>query len=252
MYYIIQKNIFKDGRYSEIFKVMKEMNLEYEIVEFLDSTNKINIKTKRKDVFVYGSVKLAKVLADYDFIPGSYYGNKHKYEDYKKGYGKELINYNSKIYNFNDEIEFNGELKFIKPSEDAKVFTGQIFSETNWKDFVYYSLKDKNRKIAIDTKIQVSKIVKLKREIRFWIINSKIITYSWYKFYEIGSLDISEELIQYVNKLILKYNPLDAYVLDIAETYEGYKIVEINCINSSGFYNADVYKIVEALENLKY
>ena len=44
------------------------------------------------------------------------------------------------------------------------------------------------------------------------------------------------------------YQVAEAFVMDICLTTEGWKIVEINCVNSAGFYQADVEKLVMALE----
>ena len=45
--------------------------------------------------------------------------------------------------------------------------------------------------------------------------------------------------------------PAKAYALDIAETPDGLKVIEINTINSSGFYGADVQKIIMAIEDME-
>lgn len=48
------------------------------------------------------------------------------------------------------------------------------------------------------------------------------------------------------------WQPARAFVIDIALTQESYKIVEINCINSAGFYAADVSKIVNAIQKMRF
>ena len=103
----------------------------------------MKIQTDRKDIFVYGSVKLAKITADYNWLPGSFYGNNHEFEKYSKGYGINTINYGSYISLFSDRIDWSNKKElFIKPSIDAKVFTGKVFNEPEWNDFVYNSLND--------------------------------------------------------------------------------------------------------------
>lgn len=44
------------------------------------------------------------------------------------------------------------------------------------------------------------------------------------------------------------YSP--AYVIDICRTAEGLKLLETNCINAAGFYEADLIRLAEAIENL--
>jgi hypothetical protein len=45
--------------------------------------------------------------------------------------------------------------------------------------------------------------------------------------------------------------PARAFVLDVALTDDGYKIVEAQCINASGLYAGDVQKIIIVLDNMK-
>jgi len=252
MYYIIQKNVFQDPRYDVIFEVLEELKLDYERVEFEPNSNEFEIQTDRKDIFVYGSVKLAKVTAKLDWFPGSFYGNNHEFEKYSKGYGIHTINFGSYITKFSDEIDWSNKTDlFIKPSIDAKVFTGKVFNKSEWNDFVYNSLNDtQNQRINKDTEIQISKPYSLIKEARVWIIGKKIITSSYYRFH--GGIEFEENVanegLLFAQNMAELYNVADAYVMDIALTYEGWKIMEINCINSAGFYNGNVMHIIIALE----
>lgn len=53
----------------------------------------------------------------------------------------------------------------------------------------------------------------------------------------------------YARDMARIYCPAKAFVLDICLYQDEYKIVEINCINCSGFYDADMSKLIQALEN---
>lgn len=252
MYYLIQKNVFQDPRYDTIFRVMEELDLEYEQVEFKPRSIEFNVDTKRKDVFVYCSVKLAKVSASFDWKPGSFYGNNHEFEHYSKGYGEHTINHGSFICTLADSIDWAKHSKlFIKPSKDAKVFTGKVFNALEWKDFVYEKLHDpSNERVSESTLIQVSKPHTIIKEARVWVVGEKVVTSSYYKFH--GDVPFEEtvatEGLDFAQRMAHMYNVADAYVMDIALTLEGWKIMEVNCINSAGFYKGDVKSIVVALE----
>lgn len=252
MYYLIQKNVFKDPRYNEIFKVLSDLHLEYEEVSFKPNSNIFNYKTERKDIFVYGSVKLAKVTADYNWTPGSFYGNNHKFEQYSKGYGLNVINYKSQIVNLIDDLDWSANAQlFIKPSEDAKIFTGKVFNESEWNDFVFYRMNDPyEQRIHNQTKIQVSLPHQLVKEARVWIIGTKVITSSYYKFHDDTPFEenVATDGLQFAQQMAALYNVADAYVMDIGYTSKGWKIIEINCINSAGFYKGNIKEIIIALE----
>lgn len=253
MYYIIQKNVFTDPRYDEIFRVLKRLNLPFETIDFSSNSDTLVYETNRKDVFVYGSVKLAKLTRNFDWQPGSFYGNNHEFEKYALGFGVNLVNEKSRLFQFSDNFDWQNERElFIKPSRDAKIFTGKVFSKVEWEDFVYYTLCDKKQtKITAESNIQVSKAHKIIKEARLWIVDNKIVTSSYYLFHDGTEFEenVSDEALVFGQKMANLFRVAAAYVLDIALTYDGWKVVEVNCINSAGFYKANVENIVLALEH---
>ena len=252
MYYIIQENIFREPNYDNIFLVLEKLNLPFEIVKIEPFAENFEYKTELKNVFVYGSVKLAKISQQYNFKPGSYYGGNHSFEVYSKYYGENLLNFDSEISEFGNNLKWEvGEEKFIRPSRDAKVFTGKTFTETKWNDFVEQSLNSKeNIPLNKDTKIQITKPKKIYKEARIWIVDGKVATSSYYLFH--GNIEFEENVdiegINFAEKMAKIYEVADAFVMDICFTNEGWKIVEINCVNSAGFYKADIEKLIIALE----
>ncbi|HEX2629159.1 MAG TPA: ATP-grasp domain-containing protein, partial [Chitinophagaceae bacterium] len=72
----------------------------------------------------------------------------------------------------------------------------------------------------------------------------------YYKFHEdiTFETEVSREGIEFAESMIEVFNVAEAFVMDICLTYDGWKIVEINCINSAGFYpNLNVKSLVKAL-----
>ncbi|WP_268845960.1 ATP-grasp domain-containing protein [Flavobacterium aestivum] len=252
MYYIIQENVFREPNYDNIFIVLEKLNLPFEIVKIEPFAENFEVKTELENVFVYGSVKLAKIAQQYNFKPGSYYGGNHSFEVYSKYYGNNLLNYDSEIAEFGHNLKWEvGEEKFIRPSRDAKVFTGKKFTEIKWNDFVEQALNSKeNTLLNRDTKIQITKPKKIYKEARVWIVGGKVATSSYYLFH--GNIEFEENVdiegINFAEKMTKIYEVADAFVMDICLTSEGWKIVEINCVNSAGFYKADIEKLIIALE----
>ena len=82
------------------------------------------------------------------------------------------------------------------------------------------------------------------------VVDDKIVTSSYYLFHDGVEFEenISNEALVFGQKMVNLFRVADAYVLDIALTYDGWKIVEVNCINSAGFYKANVENIILALE----
>ena len=106
--------------------------------------------------------------------------------------------------------------------------------------------------VSLNTPVIINDIINITREMRFWIVNNRISTYSTYK---IGDSvehihNVPENVFIYVESL-LSLTPYKSYTLDIAEiNHSGYKVLEVNCINTSGLYDIDVEKLISDLENI--
>jgi len=55
--------------------------------------------------------------------------------------------------------------------------------------------------------------------------------------------------MDYAQRMADLYCPAKAFVMDVCMIESGMKIVEVNCINCSGFYDTDIQKLVASLED---
>lgn len=246
MYYIVQENIFREENYDNLIIALERLELPYEIIKVVPFIDTIEFKTKRKDVFPFGAVKLARISKKLNWIPGSQLNENHNFFVYKKYYKKNLLNYDSKIIKIHDNFSTNKRF-FARPCADTKDFTGKEFDILEWNEFKKYFLTnspDKN----ID--VQIAPIKKIQKEIRFWIVKGRIITTSQYK---LGNKTVYDENVDkdahnFCNRMIKIFQLNDAFVMDICLVDGKYKIVECGCINCAGFYKADLQKLLVALE----
>lgn len=252
MHYVVQKNVFREENYDKIFDVLEKSGLSYEVVEF-DVDGNVDVKTTRNDVFVFGSVRLARVCKEKCWFPGSFYGDNHDYIKYAPFYGDNLLNFDSIVQKFHDEIIWEpNEIKFIRPSKDSKAFVGKLFTKMKWEDLVENNKQSGLPTILTpDTPVQIATPKKIYKEARCWIVGGKVITSSYYKFHDnvSWSADVDPEGLEFAQSMVDVYQLAEAFVMDICLTPDGWKIVEINCINMSGFYQGDLQKLVMALED---
>ncbi|MFP8895776.1 ATP-grasp domain-containing protein [Chryseobacterium sp. EZn1] len=252
MHFLIQANVYLDPDHYKIFDALEELNIDYDVINIPPAAEKIEFKTDRKDVFVYGSVTIARLAKqNTGWFPGSFYGGNHLYEVYSKYYGENLLNHHVSVHRISEQLNWKkGEVKFIKPYSEAKIFTGKVFSENEWKDFVFEALESQNNRINKHSLIQVSEAKRTIKEARLWIVGGQIIDAGYYKFNDSVPFEekVSEDGLSFANKMIRLFNLEEAFVMDICLTEEGWRIVEINCINSSGFYpNTNVKSVIKAL-----
>lgn len=248
MIHFIEKKFF--SRFEHLINVFEKFDLKYQVVEVL----KTKIKFEPVDttqIYCWGSVRMAHLAKKYGWTPGSLYNTDHDYRVYSQYYKENMLNWDSQIIGFADDFKEPGFLFHVRPCEDTKTFTGMVSTRSAWDEYVTWRLNGKKSKLKKDTPIQISSLKEIYEEIRFFIVDGKIITASTYRKNDRMFLQENNEPILYdfVNDMIKLYQPANSFVMDIAKTKNGLKIIELNCINCSGFYDVDMQKLVMAIEN---
>lgn len=224
----------------------REPNLDDDL--FIDPSERI---------FPFGTIGLSKTAKNRSWIPGSFDNEEFTFEKWSNGFGLDnLLNGQSQIVKFGDIFESNDNYYFIRPCDDDKSFAGKVISNDEfkiWKDAVL-KCTDHTSPLNKDTLITIAPVKEIYTECRVMIVNQKVITASYYKFglkvrYE--EVKDGEPVLAYAEEMANIYSPADAFILDIADTPLGFKIIEINNINSVGLYNMDVHKFIDAMENMK-
>ncbi len=104
-----------------------------------------------------------------------------------------------------------------------------------------------------NTEMLLSSIKEIYNEFRVFVVDGKVVTASMYKqgSQVIASPNVDQYVIDFAQQMVDKWQPAIAFVIDVADTPQGLKVIEINNINSAGFYEADVFKIIDAIDNLQ-
>ena len=112
---------------------------------------------------------------------------------------------------------------------------------------------DFETRLTPETLIQVCRPKLILAEYRYWIAGGEIATRSLYKrgARVVYSSEVDERIDGFVREAIADWQPHRAFVIDVCDTPDGPRIVEINTLNAAGFYAADVQRLVWALEELE-
>lgn len=200
-------------------------------------------------VMVYGSKTFVQMAKNMKLEPGSFMNEKFEFQAFREVLGDELLNNNFVVDELSN-LKPIADTFFIRPTENTKLFTGMTVSK---EEFLLWqkreSVKDSPYRGHL---LMISPVQEIYSEFRFFVVNQQIVTSSSYK---IGSsVDIthkpSKELIEYTKKIIDKFPLANAYVVDIAETKNGCKVVEYNNINSSGLYGCNELEFVKAINKI--
>ncbi|MDH5180305.1 MAG: ATP-grasp domain-containing protein [Gammaproteobacteria bacterium] len=247
MHWVIQKGIFKPANYEALVSTVDRLGIPYTPVTIASKTlilePDINIEGK---VYVCGAVKMAKISAERGWNPGSFLNNNFEFSIWHKELSSQLLN-DDVIYGKFGEIELGeNEKYFIRPSEDNKAFDGMVIDaemHRAWK-------KEQGKQSIMAVDVIVSSVKEIYREFRLFVVDYKIVTGSLYKQSgkPMALEGFDSDVEDFTNEIIEKWSPCGSYVIDIAHTPRGFKVIEFNNINSSGFYACDISRYVQAIE----
>lgn len=142
---------------------------------------------------------------------------------------------------------------FIRPDLDLKHFSGQVMNSIECADWLKdaMSLPPESGTYAMPSNmlVVISEPKNIQAEWRWFIIGNEIIDGAMYRVN--GQLVKKHEndidVINEAQSFAKKWLPSPCCVMDLALVDNELKVVEFNCLNSSGFYGHDVHKIFNAL-----
>ena len=251
MFYLLQNGLFQDHERVQLIDNLEKLELDYELVKVLPFVEDIEFETERKDVFCFGALKMARLASKYDWSPGVYMTDNHDYQVYSKYYKENLLNYDSRIYKFGDDIP--DKYFFARPTKDTKVFTGRVFNDDQWVEFRDRQLTNGHHTVLDkDTDIQVCSVKDIQKEYRFFIVKGEVITGSIYRLggRVLQDTFVEQSAIDFCHEMIDIFQLADAFVMDICLVNNEWKIVECGCINCCGFYASDIQKLLIALDTM--
>lgn len=239
MKWLIQPTKVEEEKIKELINILEKASIDYDLVyPFEDKVVKQDKTPYHYDhnekYFVCGSYSLTRNVYK-ERKEAVFSLDKYKFDDFITIFGSEnFVNHDAKIVNYN-KIIWEDDEYFLRPVNDDKSFNGGVYS--------------KNDVINCNEDVIVAKVKKINKEHRFFIVDGKIATASLYKVNgSISTSDVIDEgAIEFAESMIKKFN-FPGFVIDIATIGNEYKIVELNCLNASGFYDINLYKLIDSVE----
>jgi len=217
----------------------------------------------------YGSTKLVQLVANNPELRDDrsffYEEDKHATSWYGPRFGDAYLNAGAKRQTLRVAIETllrepQREV-FVRPDLGIKLFSGKVMDVAEVQRLLDNAPVIGAHKLDLDTLVWVGDPIGISREYRTWWIGGKIAAVVGYK--RNGRIDPwlpEDDLVDSEWDVIKEFactqgdkiSELGAFVLDVAEVPSGagaygsgrgaydLKVVEINCIHSSGFYRTEV------------
>lgn len=257
MHWVLQNNIYSEEGWDVLVSALDRLALPYSVHKVIPfSDGAMDPEPSLPDgsrAIVMGSYTLAKSARTRGWIPGAFLDNL-EFEIQRKHWGTLMLNHDAAISRF-DSVAFQKMPFFLRPVHDTKSFTGFVCDWPFYAEWLKGVLKIAEFEVSLltpSTPVMVCKSKEIWTETRTWIVDGKVVTASGYKFGTIKRYSTPEqvdpEIVAFAQRCANIWNPNRAYVLDVAETPNGLRIVEVNNLNSAGWYKADVQKILMSLE----
>lgn len=248
MHWVIQQSIFKPGNYSLLVDALDAMDISYTTVAIRNGTVEMtpDVSVAGK-VYVCGAIRLAQIARNKGWVPGSFLNENFVFQRWRKALGAELLNDAMTAGRLADIAAPRDGRFFIRPAEDNKAFDGTVIDAEMLADW----RRDPTKQHLQAMDVIVAPVRQIYREYRLFVVNHQVITGSVYK---VGgkphiSSEIEDDVLDYARTMIGRWTPAESLVIDIALTADGFKVIEFNNINSSGFYASDVAKYVAAIQS---
>lgn len=194
----------------------------------------------------YGSKSFDKALRQLQIEPGSFSNEEFEMEEIQKRVGDQLLNKEFLMGEL-QELNPSWEQFFIRPTGNTKLFGGMTVTQ---KDFLEWKERENHPDSSYcGQTLLVSETKEILAEYRFFVVGNTVITGSSYQVNgELNtSLFPSNNVWNYAQSMVNRFRIADAFVIDIAETGEGLRIVEYNSFNTSGLYACDEELIVRQM-----
>jgi hypothetical protein len=259
MHWILQTNIFNEAAYEVLLERINYHKLPHSIHKVIPFIGELTPDPvlDTKNAICLGSYSMRHTAKKLGLYPGVFDLEPFDFQVQLSKWGSHMLNYDSVVKPFGDVMleDFTTEEMFIRPIHDSKVFTGKLFHKQDffeWKVKVCVLEEDDGSSLRKDTLIQICTPKKIFSEHRFWVVKGKIVTSSTYKIGKnvvYQSLPFNSVFEEFAKDRIKEWQPHDAFVIDVADTSDGMKVVEINTLNSCGFYAADIDRLILALDD---
>ena len=253
--WVIQENIQNEEKYEAFVSALCDLNVEHTIVKVVPF-----VRTLIPDVnptgrvIAWGSVSMDFVAKTKGWCPGTFHNDNFDQRLWSAAYGDDMLNADFEVHEFGSIPKYEGT-RFIRPVHDMKVFAGMVIHGEeieNWKEAIQ-RISDGYSSLRPETLVTVSSVKDIAMEWRLFVVAGKVVAGSRYRQYglpDIRCIDENAAPWQFAQKMVDRWQPAQAFVIDVVSMMNGdIKVVEVNCINSAGFYAADMRAVVSAIED---
>lgn len=272
MHWVIQNNMYGETKCAELLHLLRQKNISHDVVKIvpffdkllpgdfdshgyhgsIDEIEEVIIPTNAP-IFALGGTAVSAIAKKRGWSPGSFLNENFHYEKWCAAYGALLLNAEGITAEFL-KISPPWPSFFLRPCEDTKDFPGIVLTQTEWKKWRKDVEQRPDAHPFHQNDVMASPVKTLFAEYRLFVVDGVVATGTQYKKEDVLYKHpfVPNDVMHFTNQCINTWQPARAFVLDVARTDEGLRVIEINNINSAGFYEADMERFIEAIEGMTF
>lgn len=256
MHWVIQRGLYSRDNFIALTDALERRDLPHVVVD-MSANGERTLPDVRPEgpVMVCGALRLARIATTLGWVPGSFANANHDQRVWGEPWHGHLVNGDAITCRL-DEFKPTGRSVFMRPCEDNKAFSGQVFSPEEMVDLQRRAAYPESAQSALRPEVMVAHATPktIMREARFFVVDGRLVAHGTYRVgsHAVCLPNVDVAATDFAQRMVDIYAPARAFVLDVALTENGYAVVEVNCINSAGFNGADAGSIVEAIEGMDF
>lgn len=260
MRWVVQSNVYAEEGYDSLLQAIRDECHDLTTVKVVPFSAEIvstegALPAPDEPAIALGTYSLVRAGVALGWRPGAFLDNLD-FEVQRARWGERMLNHRASVHRFGD-IPFQEQPFFLRPVHDTKAFTGFVCDwgyYSDWVEAIGKMGQEVPLTVGLGTPVMVCPRVDIDSETRTWIIDGRVTTASGYKRGTIKRYtpprDVPDAITAFAQRCADLWCPNGAFVLDVADTHEGLRIVEVNNFNSAGFYLGDMGAVIRRLGEL--
>lgn len=244
--FLIQTNGIDYRHVSKIWDAAtKYASVEEAIVVPFKETLDNDFSPKGQYVVVYGSVRLSRI-ALMNGWDGVYVNDNFDNSKWVKN-RNDMLNQDMEVCSIKELSNHLDKRLFLRPEKDNKSFRAGIYERQDMLDLISAAEMGDNHGYGTSSEVVMASPKDLTVEERYFVVGGEVVTGSIYAQYGVPLAQpiTSDIKIKNAQTMADVWLPHETCVMDLMDTNEGYKVIEFNAFNSSGFYEHDIDAIVK-------
>lgn len=254
--WVIQRNLSSEDTIEALANSCNESGVDYVLFDMIPfSTNLPDFPKEKKSIFYGSTTTMYLAYRDEHLKEGVFFDEKEfSIKNYVDKWGEHMLNSGAHFLPIKDvsTLDYSSEKwLFVRPNEDSKSFSGAVMKYAEIATWLEGVQQTETFVLTPETEIVIAEPFHIESEWRLWVVAGRVVAATKYRqdFRLQKESGCPSEVLNFAEARCKEYTPHEIFVMDIGLCGGQYYIIECGCMNSAGFYSADIRSIVQTVSN---